>query len=100
MFSDLAIKHMRQDWPGLFRRQILHLMPVGKLGERFHPTLGAPIKELYSMAGAIFLKEFFNLAIEETVHRHQQPEPFPEALQALLVLFSVFTSERTLAILP
>ena len=54
MFSPLAVKHMRQDWPGIFRHQILHLMPVGKLGERFHPTLGCPTKELYSMAGAIF----------------------------------------------
>ena len=70
MFSPLAVKHMRQDWPGIFRHQILHLMPVGKLGERFHPTLGCPTKELYSMAGAIFLKEFFNLTIEETVHRY------------------------------
>lgn len=70
MFSPLAVKHMQQDWPGIFRHQILHLMPVGKLAERFHPTLGCPTKELYSMAGAIFLKEFFNLTIEEAVHRY------------------------------
>ena len=70
MFSSLAIKHMQQDWPGIFRHQILHLMPVGKLAERFHPTLGCPTKELYSMAGAIFLKEFFNLTIEEAVKRY------------------------------
>ena len=69
MFSPMAIKYMRQDWPGLFRTQILHLMPVGKIAEHFHPTLGCPTKELYSMAGAIFLKEFFNLTIEEAVRR-------------------------------
>ena len=69
MFSPMAIKHMRSDWPGLFRAQILHLMPVSKIAEHFHPTLGCPTKELYSMAGVIFLKEFFNLTIEEAVGR-------------------------------
>jgi len=45
-------------------------MPVGKIAEHFHPTLGCPTKELYSMAGAIFLKEFFDLTIEEAVRRY------------------------------
>jgi len=70
MFSPMAIRYMREDWPGLFRAQILHLMPVGKIAEHFHPALGCPTKELYSMAGAIFLKEFFNLTIAETVRRY------------------------------
>jgi len=54
----------------LFRSQVLHLMPVGKLAGHFHPTLGCPTKELYSMAGTIFLKEFLNLTIEQTVDRY------------------------------
>jgi len=70
MFSPMAIRYMREDWPGLFRTQILHLMPVGKIAEHFHPVLGCPTKELYSMAGVIFLKEFFNLTIEEAVRRY------------------------------
>ena len=70
MFSSAALKRMREDWPGLFRQQILQLMPVEKLGEHFDPSLGCPTKELYSMAGAIFLKEFQNLTIEETVERY------------------------------
>lgn len=70
MFSPMAIKYMEEDWPGLFRTQILHLMPAGKLAENFHPTLGCKTKELYSMAGTIFLKEFFNLTIEQTVERY------------------------------
>ncbi|MFH1687222.1 MAG: transposase [bacterium] len=70
MFSPMAVKYMRRDWPGLFRTQILHLMPVGRIAARFHPTLGCPTKELYSMAGLIFLKEFFNLTIEEAVRRY------------------------------
>ena len=70
MFSPMAIKYMEMDWPGVFRTQILHLMPVGKLAENFHPTVGCKTKELYSMAGAIFLKEFFNFTIEQAVMRY------------------------------
>jgi hypothetical protein len=70
MFSPMAIKVLHGDWPGLFRAQMLHLMPAGKLAEHFHPTLGCPTKELYGMAGVIFLKEFFNLSIEETLRRY------------------------------
>ena len=70
MFSPMTLKVLRGDWPGLFRAQMLHLMPAGKLAEHFHPTLGCPTKELYGMAGVIFLKEFFNLTIEETVRRY------------------------------
>jgi len=67
MYSPGALKLLRNDWPQVFRTALLHLMPVGQLAEHFHPVLGNPTKELYSMAGAIFLKEFFNLTIEQTV---------------------------------
>ena len=70
MFSPMTLTFIRNDWPGLFRMQILQLMPAGKLGEHFHSTLGSPTKELYGMAGVIFLKEFFNLTIEQTVERY------------------------------
>jgi hypothetical protein len=70
MFSPMAIKYLRGDWPGLFRTQMLHLMPARELGEHFHPTLGCPTKELYAMAGMIFLKEFFDLTIGETVRHY------------------------------
>ena len=83
MFSPMAIKYMRQDWPGLFRTQILHLMPVGKIAENFHPTIGCLTKELYSMAGAIFLKEFFNLTIEETVQRFVMDSAWHYALNVV-----------------
>ena len=70
MFSPMTIKFLRSDWPGLFRTQMLHLMPAEKLGEHFDPKLGCPTKELYGMAGVIFLKEFFDLSIAETVERY------------------------------
>ena len=67
MFSPMALKHLRNDWPHMFRTAILKLMPAGKLGEHFHPTIGCRTKELYGMAGAIFLKEYFNQTIEQAV---------------------------------
>jgi len=70
MFSPMTIKFLRSDWPGLFRVQILHLMPAKELAEHFDPKLGCHTKELYGMAGVIFLKEFFNLTIAETVQRY------------------------------
>ena len=70
MFSPMALDFMREDWPGIFRARLLHLMPVDLIGQSFHPCLGCPTKELYSMAGAMFLKEAFHLTIEETVRHY------------------------------
>src|SRR5450759_5535268 len=63
MFSPMALRYLSSDWPGLFRRQMLHLMPAEALGKHFDQSLGCPTKELYGMAGVIFLKEFFTLTI-------------------------------------
>jgi len=89
MFSPMAIQYMQQDWPGLFRTQILHLMPVGKIAEHFHPTLGCPTKELYSMAGAIFVKEFFDLTIAEAVRRYVMDPAWHYALNVVPALASM-----------
>jgi len=70
MFSPMTLKRLRGGWPGLFRSQMLHLMPARELGQHFHPTLGCRTKELYAMAGVIFLKGFFDLTIEEAVERY------------------------------
>ncbi len=70
MFSPKTIKAIKDDWPGVFRARILHLMPVQQIAEQFHPTLGCPTKELYGMAGAIFLKELFHLTIDQAVRRY------------------------------
>lgn len=70
MFSPMAIRYMTADWPGLFRHQLLGVMPVKELAERFDPIMGVPTKELYSMAGFIFLKEYFDLTIEEAVYHY------------------------------
>lgn len=70
LFSPMTLKYLASDWPGVFRGQMLHLMPAPALGRHFDPSLGSPSKELYGMAGAIFLKEFFNLTIPQTVQRY------------------------------
>jgi hypothetical protein len=62
-----ARKRLLSDWPGVFRHVILELMPVKSVGSSFHPSLGRPSKELYSMAGLLFLKEFMNWTLDEAV---------------------------------
>lgn len=70
MFSPMTLKYLSSDWPGVFRFQMLHLMPAEALGKHFSDQVGCPTKELYGMAGAIFLKEFFDLTIPQTVERY------------------------------
>jgi hypothetical protein len=60
MFSPLAYKTIQRGWQGLFRHAILELLPAEILGEEFHPEVGRPTKELYSMAGLLFIAEFQN----------------------------------------
>ena len=60
LFSPMAYKTIRNGWQGLFRHVILELLPVQILAGEFHPKTGRPTKELYSMAGLIFINEFMN----------------------------------------
>src|SRR3990172_7331017 len=52
--------YLLDGWPGVFRHTLLELMPAGALAEHFDPVMGRPSKELYSMAGLIFLTECFD----------------------------------------
>jgi hypothetical protein len=58
VLTAITRRRLLEDWPGVFRHVILELMPVKALGEHFHPDLGRPTRELYSMAGLILLMEF------------------------------------------
>jgi len=40
-------------------------MPAQKLAEHFDPTLGRPTKDLYSIAGMLFIMEFRNWTHDE-----------------------------------
>jgi len=63
----LGRKHIDAGWQSLFRHTLLHLMPVRQHGENFHAVLGRPTKELYSVAGLLFLQEMNNWTNDETV---------------------------------
>src|SRR5271168_2699754 len=52
-------------WQGVFRHALLEVMPVGELAKNFSQSLGAPTKELYSMAGLVFLADFHNWTAEQ-----------------------------------
>jgi len=67
VFPERLYKRLRDGWQGLFHDVILKLMPAAELAEAFHPALGRPTKELYSMAGIVFLKEFHDWTEEEAV---------------------------------
>jgi hypothetical protein len=65
VLSLLARKRLETGWPGVFRKVILKLMPASTLADRFHASMGAPTKELYSMAGLMFIMEFKNWTAEQ-----------------------------------
>jgi hypothetical protein len=54
----LGRQRLLDGWQGVFRAAMLELMPAKELGKHFHPSMGRPTKELYSVAGLIFLQEF------------------------------------------
>ena len=45
-------------------------MPVGELAQHFSRELGAPTKELYSMAGLVFLADFFDWTAQEAAEAY------------------------------
>jgi hypothetical protein len=57
-------------WQGVFRHVLLKLMPVGELAQHFSRELGAPTKELYSMAGLVFLTDFFGWTAQEAAEAY------------------------------
>ena len=59
-----------EGWQGVFRHALLEVMPVGELAENFSRELGAPTKELYSMAGLVFLADFFGWTAQEAVETY------------------------------
>ena len=67
ILSPMAYRRLTGGWQHLFRCAVLKLMPAGTLAEHFDPEMGRPTKELYSMAGLLFIMEFRNLTHEEAV---------------------------------
>ena len=67
ILSPLAYSKLQRGWQHLFRCAILKLLPAKTLGEHFDPAMGRPTKELYSMAGLLFIMEFRDWTHEEAV---------------------------------
>jgi len=67
ILTERTRKSLLDGWEGAFRHVILELMPVDAISEQFDPTMGRPTKELYSMAGLLFIKEFMNWTKPETL---------------------------------
>jgi hypothetical protein len=63
-------KIIENGWQGLFRHAILEVMPVGNLAKHFSDSRGAPTKELFSMAGLVFLADFFDWNPQEAVEAY------------------------------
>jgi hypothetical protein len=59
-----------EGWQGVFRHVLLELMPVGELAQHFSPDFGAPTKELYSMAGLVFLTDFNDWTVQQAVEAY------------------------------
>jgi hypothetical protein len=71
IFEEKLRKKLLSGWQGVFRYVILELMPVNTLAGHFDPRIGRPTKELYSMAGLLFIMEFMNWTVEEAVESYQ-----------------------------
>src|SRR3954464_9238611 len=63
-------KIIENGWQGVSRHAILEVLPVGELAKHFSDSLGAPTKELYSMAGLGFLADFFDWNTQEAIEAY------------------------------
>jgi len=66
----LGRQRIDDGWQSVFRKTLLQLMPVGRLAEHFDPAMGRPTKELYSVAGLLFLQEFQNWTVTQAVEAY------------------------------
>ncbi len=56
----MARRRILSGWQGVFRAVVLKLLPVTKLAQHFSEDRGCQTKELYSMAGLVFLTDVFD----------------------------------------
>jgi hypothetical protein len=59
-----------EGWQGVLRHVLLKVMPVAELAQHFSDSLGAPTKELYSMAGLVFLADFHGWTNQEAIQAY------------------------------
>lgn len=92
-------KHLLDSWPGVFRHVLLEKMPVGALSQHLDPVMGRPSKEIYSIAGLIFLKECFNWINDEALnaYRFRMDVHYALNLEPVAQDISIRTLERYIA---
>jgi len=71
VLTEKTRKRLLDGWAGVFRHVILKLMPVNTIAGRFHPSMGRPTKELYSMAGLLLIMEFKDWIKEEALDAYR-----------------------------
>lgn len=70
LFSDQAVRHLQNGWQGVMRHVLLEVMPVQELGSHFSGTMGRSTKELYAMAGLVFLADFKHWTAAEAIEAY------------------------------
>lgn len=58
---------LNQSWAGLFRSEILPMLPATALRCAFTSNFGRPTKEIYTMLGTLILQQMFDMTDEETI---------------------------------
>lgn len=99
VLTDQTRKHLLENWQGVFRHVLLELMPVGALSEHLDPMMGRPSKELYSIAGLIFLKDCFHWTNDEALnaYRYRMDVHYALNLEPVAQDISIRTLERYIA---
>ena len=82
VFSKVAYTKVRKGWQDLFHHVILELLPTQPLARSFSQDQGRPTKELYSVAGLIFIMNFNNWTVEQAADAYM----FDSAVQYALNL--------------
>lgn len=60
-------QRIEASWAKLFREELLPVLPVDQVQTYYHPSKGAPTKELYAMLGLLLLQQMHDLTDEEAV---------------------------------
>jgi hypothetical protein len=71
LITPAGLKIIAGGWQGVFRHILLEKMPVTELATNFSKIAGASTKELYSMAGIVFLADFFGWTNLLTIENFQ-----------------------------
>jgi hypothetical protein len=58
---------LEDSWAGLFRQEILPVLPVVELAQQFRMNFGRPAKELHTVLGVLLLQQMHDLTDLETV---------------------------------